>query len=148
MTNVSTEFHFPNTATSAHPGRIDFDIHGVVRIRLLDPSPEDLEAASNLFGSPSKQPLDAPDITVRFAENLQVRGIRFLGSEQHGFTDEGFFLLQEGTRQVKAQIPFDQIGGRCEIVCKSHHGSLPLLLPIVSLTALKRECVPVHASAV
>lgn len=148
MTRVSTEFHFPNTATSAHPGRIDFDIHGVVRIRLLDPSPEDLEAASNLFGSPSKQPLDAPDITVRFVENLPVRGIRFLGSEQHGFTDEGFFLLQEGTRQVKARIPFDQIGGPCEILCKSHQGSLPLLLPIVSLTALKRECVPVHASAV
>lgn len=139
---------FLNTANSPPPGSVDFDIHGVVRIRLIDPSPDDLDAVSNLFGCPSKEPLGAPDIAVRFVENLPVRGIRFLGSEQHGFTDEGFFLLQEGTRQVKAQIPFDQIGGRCEIVCKSHHGSLPLLLPIVSLTALKRECVPVHASAV
>src|SRR5215467_100108 len=138
----------PDTPTSAHPGRIDFDIHDVVRIRLIDPSPEDLEAASNLFGRPSRRALSDPDVTVRFVENLSVRGIRFLGSEQHGFTDEGFFLLQEGTRQVKARIPFDQIGGPCEIVCKSHHGSLPLLLPIVSLAALKRECVPVHASAV
>ena len=139
---------FPNTVTSAHPGRIDFDIHGVVRIRLIDASPDDLEAVSDLFGCPSKQPLGDPDVTVRFVEDLPVRGIRFLGHEQHGFTDEGFFLLQEGTRQVKARIPFDQIGGRCEIVCKSHHGSLPLLLPIVSLNALKRECVPVHASAI
>jgi len=139
---------YPNTATSAHPRTIDFDIHGVVRIRLIDPSLDDIEATSNLFGCPSKRPLGDPDITVRFVENLPVRGIRFLGSEQHGFTDEGFFLLQGGTRQVTARIPFDQIGGPCEIVCKSHHGSLPLLLPIVSLTALKRECVPVHASAV
>jgi hypothetical protein len=140
--------NFPNTATSALPKRIDFDIHGVVRIRLIDPSPDDLEDVSKLFGCPSKQPLGDPDVTVRFVESLPVRGIRFLGSEQHGFTDEGFFLLQEGTRQVKARIPFDQIGGRCEIVCKSRQRALPLLLPIVSLTVLKRGCVPVHASAV
>ena len=97
---------------------------------------------------PSRLPLTAPDITVQFVEDLPVRGIRFLGTDQDAFTDNGFFLLQEGTRRVKARIPFDRIGGPCEIVCKSRLGSVPLLIPIVSLTALKKECVPVHASAV
>jgi hypothetical protein len=138
----------PNTEHSEHPGMVDFDIHGLVGIRLIDPSPSDLGAACKLLGCPSRLPLTAPDITVRFVENLPVRGIRFLGTDQGAFTDDGFFLLQEGTRRVKAQIPFDRIGGPCEIVCKRRIGSVPLLIPIVSLTALKRECVPVHASAV
>jgi hypothetical protein len=138
----------PNTGASEHRGRVDFDIHGVVGIRLIDPSPSDLGATSKLLGSPSRLPLTAPDITVRFVENLPVRGIRFLGTDQDAFTDDGFFLLQEGTTRVKARIPFDRIGGPCEIVCKRRTGSVPLLIPIVSLTALKRECVPVHASAI
>jgi len=138
----------PNTKAIEYPGKVDFDIHGVVGIRLIDPSPSDLGAACKLLGCPSKLPLIAPDITVRFVENLPTRGIRFLGTDQDAFSDDGFFLLQEGTRRVKARIPFDGIGGPCEIVCKRRIGSVPLLIPIVSLTALKRECVPIHASAV
>jgi hypothetical protein len=138
----------PDTAVSEQATRIDFDIHGVIRIRLLDPSPSDLGAACKLLGYPSELSLAAPDICVRFVENLPVRGIRFLGTGQYAFTDDGFFLLQEGTRRVQAQIPFERIGGPCEIVCKSGLGSVPLLMPIVSLTALKRGCVPIHASAV
>jgi hypothetical protein len=138
----------PNTAASGLPGKVDFDIHGVVGIRLIDPSPSDLSAACKLLGCPSRLPLTAPDITVRFVENLPVRGIRLLGTEQDAFTDDGFFLLEEGTRRIKARIPFDRIGGPCEIVCRSRLGSVPLLIPIVSLTAMKRESIPIHASAV
>jgi hypothetical protein len=138
----------PKTEASEHPGNVDFDIHGVVGIRLIDPSPSDLGAACKLLGSPSRLPLTAPDITVRFVENLPVRGIKYLGTDQDAFTDDGFFLLQEGTRRVKARIPFDRIGEPCEIVCKRRIGSVPLLIPIISLTALNRECVPIHASAV
>jgi hypothetical protein len=137
-----------STETSEHSGKVDFDIHGVVGIRLIDPSPSDLGAVCKLLGCPSRLPLTTPDITVRFVQDLPVRGIRFLGTDQDAFTDDGFFLLQEGTRRVNARIPFDLIGGRCEIVCKSRLGSVPLLIPIVSLTALRKECVPVHASAV
>ena len=130
------------------PGKIDFDIHGVVCVRLIDPSPSDLAAACKLLGSPSKPLLTSPDITVRFVDKLPVRGIRFLGTGQHAFTDDGFFLLQEGTRRVQARIPFDGIGGPCEIVCKRGLGSVPLLIPIISLTAVKRGRIPLHASAV
>jgi len=139
---------FLDTEASQHPGEIDFDIHGVVRIRLLDPSPGDLDAACKLLGGPSELSLAAPDITVRFVKSLSVRGLRFLGDAQYGLTDDGFYLLEQGNRRVKARIPFEQIGGRCEIVCKSGLGSVPLLIPIVNLTALQRGCLPLHASAV
>ena len=137
-----------NLGASERPGKIDFDIHGVVSIRLIDPSPSDLGAAFKLLGSPSKLLPTSPDITVRFVDNLPVRGIRFLGTGQDAFTDDGFFLLQEGTRRVQARIPFEGIGGPCEIVCKSGLGSIPLLIPIISLTAGKRGRIPLHASAV
>ena len=128
-----------NTEASEHSGRVDFDIHGVVGIRLIDPSPSDLAAACKLLGSPSKLLLTSPDITVRFVDKLPVRRIRFLGTGKDAFTDDGFFLLKKGTRRVQARIPFDGIGGTCEIVCQSGFGSVPLLIPIISLTAAKRE---------
>lgn len=134
-------------ATLESPRDIDFDIHGVVRIRLINPSPSDLDAACRLLGSPSRWPSTDADVTVRFVDDLLVCGMSLLGPEE-GFTDEGFYLLEKGTRRVKARIPFDQIGGPCEIVCRRRMGSVPLLIPIVGLTALKRECIPVHASAV
>lgn len=137
----------PDTATSESAGQIDFNIHGAVGIRLIKPSPSDLSAARKLLGRPSRLPLINPDITVRFVEGLSASGIRFLGGDR-GFTDDGFFLLQEGTRRVKARIPFDQIGERCEIVCRSRIGSVPLLMPIVGLTALKKGCISLHAAAV
>jgi len=95
-----------------------------------------------LLGSPSKPLLTSPDITVRFVDNLPAREIKFLGTRQHAFTDDGFFLLQEGTRRVQARIPFEGIGGPCEIVCKRGLGSVPILIPIVSLTAVKRVASP------
>ena len=137
----------PATATSESLGKIDFDIHGMVRIRLIDPSPSDLSAAHKLLGCPSRLPVTNPEITVRFVEDLSASGIRFLGDDR-GFTDDGFFLLQEGTRRVKARIPFDRIGDSCEIVCRSQIESVPLLMPIVGLTALKKGYIPLHAAAV
>lgn len=137
----------PDTATSEAPGQIDFNIHGVVGIRLINPSPRELRAARKQLGRPSRLPLINPDITVRFVEDLSASGIRFLDDDR-GFTDDGFFLLQEGTRRVKARIPFDRIGDSCEIVCRRRIDSVPLLMSIVGLTALKKGSIPLHATAV
>ena len=137
-----------NTANSEPPGKIDFDIHGVVGIRLIDASPSDLDAVCKLLGRPSRRLPTNPDITVRFVKDLPVRDMKFLGTDEDGFAGDGFFLLQKGTRRVRAQIPFDRIGEPCEIVCTSRIGSVPLLIPIVGLAVLKKGCIPIHASAV
>src|SRR5258708_13701760 len=83
----------PNTKAIEYPGKVDFDIHGVVGIRLIDPSPSDLGAACKLLGCPSKMPLIAPDITVQFLENLPTLGRKFLGPDQAAFIDHTFFFL-------------------------------------------------------
>lgn len=140
--------HNGYAATFEGPGNIDFDIHGVVGIRLIDPSPRDLDAACKLLGQPSRLAITMPDITVRFVKDLPVREMRLLGTDEGGFTGDGFFLLQKGTRRVTARIPFDRIGEPCEIVCANRIGSVPLLIPIVGLTVLKKGYIPIHASAV
>ncbi|HKW62494.1 MAG TPA: hypothetical protein VJN89_08125 [Candidatus Acidoferrum sp.] len=139
--------HNGYSATSEYPGNIDFDIHGLIGIRLIDPSSGDFEGVSKLLGPPSKPSLTTPEITVRFVEDLSVPGLKFLGSDDYGFKDQRFYLLQRGTGNVQAWIPFDHIGEGCEIVCRRGTGSVPLLMAIIGLTALKRGHVPLHASA-
>ncbi len=46
------------------------------------------------------------------------------------------------------QIPFAEIGQQqCRIVCATGLPAVPLLIPILNLTALNRGILPLHASA-
>jgi hypothetical protein len=133
--------------SSNYQRRIEFDIHGLVGIRLVDPSQCDLTAVTKQLGT-RPGPLERePDITLRFVDRLPTSRVRYLGFNQFGFTDEGFFLFQQGERGVRIRIPFDRIGEQCEILCESGIRSVPLLMPILSITALRKGLVPLHASA-
>lgn len=126
---------------------IDYDIHGLVGIRLIDPSPSDATAVSRQVG-PLQKPLDRePDVVVRFVEHLPMPHLRYLGLECQGFTDEGYFIFRSSRAEAKVRVDFDQVGKHCEIVCESGLRSVPLLTAILGLTVLKRDCVPLHASA-
>src|SRR5207247_1046267 len=48
---------------------------------------------------------------------------------------------------ARARVDFRQIGGRCEIVSQSGLGPVPLLIGIVTVTALGKSFVPLHGSA-
>ena len=126
---------------------VDFDVHGLVGVRLVNPSPGDVAAVNEQLG-PLQRPLfREPDIIVRFVEYLHTPRLRYLGLHQDGFTDDGFFLLQSKKKETKVKIAFDQIGKQCEIVCQSGLPTVPLLTAILNLTVLKKDCVALHASA-
>ncbi len=127
--------------------RTEFDIHGVLGIRLVNPSSADVEAVCKQLGPLQRPLLREPDITLRFVKRLPTPRLRHLGPKQKGFTDDAFFVFDQGTNSAMARIPFDQVGGPCEIVCERGLGSVPLLMPILSLTALAKGFVAVHASA-
>lgn len=127
--------------------RTEFDIHGVLGIRLVDPSSADVAAVGKQLGSLQKPLLREPDITLRFVKDLLPPRLRHLGPKQKGFTDDAFFVFDQGTDAGIARIPFDLVGGPSEIVCERGVGSVPLLMPILSLTALAKGFVAVHASA-
>jgi hypothetical protein len=136
-----------DTHADAASSNVDFDIHGRVGIRLIGPSPEDTAAVVKQIG-PMRLPLSRePDITIRFVKHLPTEGLRYVEVDGSGFTDDSFYLLQSSKRPAKVKLAFAQVGGHCELVCESGLRSVPLLMAILNLTLLSKDCVPLHASA-
>jgi len=126
---------------------VDFDIHGIVGIRLLDPPAGAVKTLTNQIGH-FRSTLDRePDITVRFAAEIAPPNLKYLGLNQAGFTDEDFFIVDKRTGGISAQIPMDIIGYPCEIVCRRKRSTIPFLFEIIRLTLLRKEYIPLHASA-
>ena len=126
---------------------IDYDVHGLVGIRLINPSPDDAKAVAKQLGPLQSLLTREPDITIRFAQNLPTPNLRYLGVNMAGFNEDGFYVLYNKKSKAKVRIPFEQIGGPCEVVCESGLQSVPLLIPILNLTLLAKDCVALHASA-
>jgi hypothetical protein len=127
----------------------DFDLHGLVGIRLVDASAGDAAAVARQLGPISKPLEREPDIVVRFVDRLPGRTtMRLLGLNDAAFTDDAFFVACPKSKSPAwVQIPMDQLGGRCEIVCETGVAAVPLLIAIINLTVLARGLVPLHASA-
>src|SRR3954452_1052614 len=128
---------------------VDFDLHGIVGIRVLEPRPGDIATVPRQLG-PLQAPLHRPpDITVRFVDELAVPGpITYAGWPDCAADDEGFYLLR-GKEGVAARtlLPLDGIGSLYEIVVERSAGPVPHLLAVVNMTALARGVLPLHASA-
>ncbi|MGH8639068.1 MAG: hypothetical protein ACREUZ_18190 [Burkholderiales bacterium] len=128
---------------------MDFNLHGIAGLRVIDAAPADLRAVTRRLGLPP-HPLDHdPDITVRFVDHIPVPPTtRYLGRNDVAFTQDAFFVLQRARGEVrKVQIPFEQLGAPCEIVCERGLAGIPLLIPALNLTMLGKNFVPLHASA-
>lgn len=126
---------------------VDYDIHGLLGVRLINPSRSDAEAVSKQLGSLQGPLSREPDVVLRFVKKLSTGGLRQVELNVNGFSDEAFFILQSSNRPTKVRIAIDEIGGHCELVCESGLPSVPLLTEILNLTVLNQGCVPVHASA-
>jgi hypothetical protein len=126
---------------------IEYDIHGIVGLRLVNPSEGDAAAVAKQLG-PLRGSLDrAPDIVIQFKKKIPISSLNLLGLDWAGFTNEGFYVLRSSKMDAKVRIPFEKIGNTCEIVCESGLRSIPLLLAIINLTFLKKGYIPLHASA-
>ena len=128
---------------------VDFDLHGLVSVRLVDAQPRDTRAVARQLGPIQGNLSGEADITIRFVDRLVPdEPVRFLGRHDAGFTDDAFFLLRSKHQaQTRARIPLEQVGGRCEIVCEHGTPAVPLLIAIVNLTALVKGVLPLHAAA-
>jgi hypothetical protein len=126
---------------------IDFSIHDIVGLRLIDPSALDAANLVKQLG-PYQAPLDGvPDITVRFARELSPPALNYLGLNSMAFTNDEFYLLDSRSGRAVARIPFDEIGQPCEIVYQSGLGRMPLLFDIIRLVFLKKNYVSLHGAA-
>src|SRR6266446_5097097 len=59
---------------------VDFDIHGLVGVRLVGPSPTNVAAVSAQIGPPSSSVLRRPDIVVRYVDHLSTGTLRYHGA--------------------------------------------------------------------
>jgi len=126
----------------------DFDLHGVVGVRVLDANSDDVATVRRQLG-----PIEAtlhrdPDIIIRFVDDLRTEPLTLVGVGDSGFDDDTFVLLR-GRRGVggRTSIPFDRIARGIEIVCERGLPAVPHLLAIINLTALAKGVLPLHASA-
>lgn len=127
---------------------IDYDLHGLVGIRLVDASARDAAAVARQLGPLQARLEREPDIVIRFVDRLAASSrMRHLGVEA-GFTDDSFLVLRSKHKApARVKIALAEIGERAELVCERGLPAVPLLIPIVNLTALRRGAVPLHASA-
>ena len=128
----------------------DFDLHGIVGIRLTNASQSDLAAVKKQLGPIQSVLTKEPDIVIRFVDHLQMSSpVRYIGVEDAGFTEDAFLIFRgKYQTNIKVQIPFDQIGShQCEIICESGLPAVPLLIAIINMTALSKDFLPLHASA-
>lgn len=141
----------PGAGAPAGPGtaHVDFDLHGIVGIRLLDPLPQDVETVVRQIGPLAAPLAREPDITVRFVDDLaEPRRMTYAGWPECGATDDAFYLLRgRGGVAARTLLPVEDVGRRCAIVCERRGGPVPHLLAIINLTALARGVLPLHASA-
>ena len=129
-------------------GRIvDYDLHGVVGVRLIDPTARDAAVVAQQLGQSPTLLNREPDILLYFKDKLPTPHLRYAGLDTTGFAEDGFYVLRSSKAKAKVRIPFEKIGGRCEIFCESGLRSVPLLLATVNLTLTKKNYVPLHASA-
>jgi hypothetical protein len=128
---------------------VDFDLHGIVGIRVLEPRPCDVETVTRQIG-PLVAPLERdPDITIRFVDDLPDPGrLTYAGWPESAASEDAFYLLRGKDGAVgRTLLPMEQVGGRCEIVCERRAGHVPHLLAVINTTALVHGVLPLHASA-
>jgi hypothetical protein len=140
----------PSTARAslgdARPPR-DFDLHGIVGVRLLDATASDVATVRRQLG-----PLDArldrePDLTIRFVDDLATAPLTLVGVGDSGYDRDTFVLLRgAGGTRGRSAIAFDAIGQGPEIVCERRLPAVPHLVAMVNLTALAKGVLPLHAT--
>lgn len=138
----------PSSRSASHSKhQQDFDLHGVVGVRVLDGSASDIAAVRRQLG-PLECSLDRePDITIRFVDALP-RSITLVDVDETGFDDDNFYLLRaKGGNQRRTLIPFDQLGRTVELVCEHGISAVPHLLAAINLNALAKKVLPLHATA-
>jgi hypothetical protein len=128
---------------------VDFDLHGLAGIRLLDAGARDAAVVARQLGPIQAPLLREPDITIRFVDRLPLSSpLRYLGVDDAAFTDDAFLLLRSKQKaRARVQIPFERIGRKLEITCERGLPAVPLLIPILNLTVLANGALPLHASA-
>ena len=134
---------------AAEVGCVDYDIHGLLGLRLIHPSTGDIEKVSEQLGLLPAQFLGEPGVIIHFVDQLRTEApLCHLGREEVGFTDDQFVVLRSrNLARARMRLAFETFGERVEVTCESGLPAVPLLRPLINMAMLARGIVPVHAAA-
>lgn len=136
------------SARARRPESTEFDLHGIVGIRVLDGRPADAAVVARQLGPLPRRLERDPDIVIRFVDRIETGSrLRYLGAREIGWTDDALYVLKSRKESAMVRIPMDRIGGPCELVCERGLPAVPFLIAILNLTALVNGALPVHAGA-
>lgn len=127
---------------------VDFDLGGLVRIRVLDATDDDVAVVRRQLGPMAAAPEGPADLTIRFVDELaRPAAMRILGLGDVAYTESDFLVSTTRTNGRFVQIPFADVGRPCEVVCERGVDAVPLLIALVNLTVLAKGVLALHASA-
>jgi hypothetical protein len=128
---------------------VDFDLYGLVGIRLLETTPKDTAVVTRQLGLDQSELHREPDLYIRFVDRLPITSpVHYIGVDEAGFTKDAFLVMRSVHKiPARVQIPFEQVGKPCEIVCERGLPAVPLLISILNLTILNNGTLPLHSSA-
>ena len=136
------------TAATAPGPHVDFDLHGLVGVRLVRPALADAVAIGRQLGLEPTSLSREPDVVVRFVDRLAASGPLIYVGPDAAFDEEAFFLFAgKGGRRARVQISLGRIGEQVQITCERSIGVVPLLHPILSVVMLRKRVLSLHASA-
>ena len=126
----------------------DFDLHGIVGIRLLDATRTDVATVRRQLGPIGSSLEREPDITIRFVDALRTGPLTSVGVGDSAFDEDDFYLLRgRAGAEGRARVPFDRLGQGVEIICERRLPAVPHLIAMINLAALTRGVLPLHATA-
>ena len=126
---------------------IDFDVHGLVGVRVLGDD-DDARVVARQLGPLRGQLGREPDIVVEFVERVSTGPLVFLGRDEWAYDRDGLLVLR-GRRKshIRARLPLDTIGHGCHIVIERGAPAVPYLVALVNLCVLANGGLPLHAAA-
>lgn len=129
---------------------VDYDLLGVVGIRLENATPVQIAAIGRQIGSPAGTLKREPDITIRLENNLPAldKGA-LLGLNDTLFTEDRFYIIRgDHINRQMVQVDFRQIGGPVALTCHNGLSAVPSLInPVINFMMLKKGYIPLHATA-
>ena len=128
---------------------VDFNVHDLAGIRLINPSRRDVQIVEQNLGLRPAEFSGNPAITIRFVDRLAFDPpLRFLGREDVAFTDEAFIILRSrNLARARTRLAMENIRDSCELTCETGLPAIPLLRQLLNFIMLGRGVVPVHAAA-
>lgn len=132
-------------AEAAARSCVDFNVRGVVGVRLIDACESDVAAVTAQIG-PVQGPIGgAADIEITFVDQLHVPSLTTVERGHSGFSPAGYYIRQTLPFRATARLEFGE--EQFAITCERGAEAVPLLIGLVCVSALRHGFVPLHASA-